>query len=61
MFYKLLYTQFGTKIHTLRLDNEREYFNYNPVTYLQNEGIVHQSSCVDAPQQNRTTQKKRYT
>ena len=50
--------QFGTKIHTLRSDNGREYFNHNLVTYLQNEGIVHQSSCADTPQQNGVAERK---
>ena len=58
IFHKFVCTQFGTKIHALRSDNGKEYFNHNFVTYLQNEGIVYQSSCVDTPQQNGVAKKK---
>ena len=52
IFHKLISTQFGVKIQTLRSDYGKEYFNNDLTTYLQNEGIVHQSSCVDTPQLN---------
>jgi len=46
------YTQFHTKIQILRIDNGTEYFNHSLGPYLQNKGIIHQSSCVRTPQQN---------
>ena len=49
IFHKFICTQFSTKIHTLRSDNGKEYFNHSLVTYLQSEGNMSQSSCVDVP------------
>jgi len=36
----------------LRTNNGREYYNFALGSYLQKNGIVHQSSCVNTPQQN---------
>ena len=33
-------------------NNGREYFNQCLSSYFEKEGIVHQSSCMDTPQQN---------
>ena len=44
--------QFNAKIQILRTDNGKEYFNSILVHYLSQQGIVHQSTCVDTPQQN---------
>ena len=51
-FHSMIQTQFHTKIQILRTDNGTEYFNHSLSTYLQENGIIHQSSCVDTPQQN---------
>ena len=52
IFYKIIKTQFGVPIKRFRSDNARDYFNLTLSTFLQNEGIIYQSSCVDTSQQN---------
>ena len=36
----------------MRLDNRGEYFKKTLGNYLLENGIIHQTSCVDTPQQN---------
>ena len=57
-FHSIIQTQFHTKIQILRTDNGTEYFNHSLSTYLQENGIIHQSSCVDTPQQNGVAERK---
>lgn len=48
----MIQTQFLTHIQILRTDKERDFFNSVLGYYLATQGIVHQSFCVDTPQQN---------
>ncbi|KAL5827801.1 hypothetical protein ACOSQ3_019652 [Xanthoceras sorbifolium] len=48
----MIKTQFNTQIQILQSDNGKEFFNSFLSNYLSNEGIIHQSTCVDTPQQN---------
>ena len=57
-FHKMIQTQYQTSIRTLRTDNGTEYFNTTLNPYLLQNGIVHQSSCVDTPQQNGVAEMK---
>ena len=57
-FHSMIQTQFHTKIQIFRPNNGTEYFNHSLSTYLQENGIIHQSSCVDTPQQNRAAERK---
>ena len=57
-FHSMIQTQFHTKIKILRIDNGIEYFNHSLSIYLQENGIIHQSSCVDTPQQNEVAKRK---
>ena len=57
-FNKMIQNQFQTKIQILRTDNGKEYFNSLLGNYLINEGIIHQSSCVETPQQNGVSERK---
>ncbi|CAL5338710.1 unnamed protein product [Camellia sinensis] len=57
-FYAMIQTQFHTKIQILRTDNGTEYFNHTLGPFLQENGIIHQSSCVDTPQQNGVAERK---
>ena len=57
-FNTLIQTQFSTKIQVLKTDNAREYFNSILGSYLQSQGIIHQSSCVDTPKQNGIAERK---
>ena len=54
----MVQTQFQAKIKILRTDNGGEYFNSVLRDYLLSEGITHQSSCVDSPQQNGVFERK---
>ena len=57
-FHSMIQTQFHTKIQILCTDNITEYFNHSLSTYLQENGIIHQSSCIDTPQQNEVVERK---
>lgn len=54
----MVQNQFGVKIKNFRLDNARDYFNQILSTYFQKEGIIHESSSVNTPQQNGVAERK---
>ena len=58
IFNKMIRTQFGTEIKILRSDNGKEYDNSGLSPYLASNGIIHQTSCVDTPQQNGVAERK---
>lgn len=51
-FFNLVKTQFDVTIKRFRSDNAKDYFNQNLSVFFKNEGIIHESSCVNTPQQN---------
>ncbi|KZV21199.1 hypothetical protein F511_27605 [Dorcoceras hygrometricum] len=55
----MIQTQFHTNVRTLRTDNGKEYFNSILGDCLTHHGIIHQSSCVDTPQQNGVSEQKK--
>ena len=57
-FHKMIQNQFQTNIQVFKTDNARDFFNSILGSYLQSHGIVHQSSCVDTPQQNGVAERK---
>lgn len=57
-FYKMIETQFQTKISILRTDNGTEYFNNTLENFLIEKGILHQSTCPDTPEQNGIAERK---
>ena len=57
-FNTMIQTQFHTKIQSFRTDNAKEYFTHTLGNYLQSQGIINQSSCVDTPQQNNIAERK---
>ncbi|KAG8498075.1 hypothetical protein CXB51_007302 [Gossypium anomalum] len=57
-FHSMVRTQFSSTIHTLHTDNGKEYFNSVLSPYLSDQGIIHQGSCPDTPQQNRIFERK---
>ena len=57
-FYKMVETQFQTKISILRTDNGTEYFNKILGNFLTEKGILHQSTCPDTPEQNGVAERK---
>ena len=54
----MIQTQFETKIQVLKTNNPKEHFASILSDYLSSHGIVHLSSCVDTPQQNRIVERK---
>lgn len=48
-------TQFGRKIKSIRSDNG---FKFDMKEFYQNKGIVHETSCIDTPQQNGALERK---
>ena len=50
--------QFQTQIRVLRSNNGKEYFNSLLREFLEEKGIIHQSSCLDTPQQNSVSEWK---
>ena len=57
-FHRLVITHFSAHIKTLRTDNGTEYTSHNMKNYLISHGIVHQTSCVNTPQQNGVAERK---
>ena len=57
-FYKMIEIQFESPIKRLRSDNGREYLNQNLSKFLQENGVVHELTCVDTPKQNEVAERK---
>jgi hypothetical protein len=57
-FCSMVKNQFGVNIKRFRSDYARDYFNQVLTPYFQKEGIVHESSCVNTPQQNGVAERK---
>ena len=45
-------------VKILRSDNGREYVSNSFQNYMSHDGILHQTSCVDTPSQNRVAERK---
>jgi transposase InsO family protein len=57
-FHKMVRTQFDANIKVLRSDNGTEYIDGTFRAYLNNSGILFQTSCVGTPQQNGVAERK---
>lgn len=57
-FHSIVRNQFRVKIKNFRIDNVGDYFNEILSPYFQSQGIIHDSSCVNTPQQNRVAERK---
>ena len=51
-------TQFHVPIQILRNDNAKEYLSEPFRSFMLQHGILHQTSCVDTPSQNRVAERK---
>ena len=56
--YKIVCTQFNTKVQVLRSDNNTKYIYKTFQSYFIDHGILHQTSCVDTPNQNGVAKQK---
>lgn len=59
-FHMLVTTQFSALIKSLRSNNDIENMTNDMTLYLSSNGILHQSSCVGTPQQNRIVEHKNH-
>lgn len=57
-FFKMLTKQFQVNIKIIRSDNGTEFTNLHVKAFNENNGIVHQTSCVYTPQKNRVVERK---
>ncbi|XP_068483247.1 uncharacterized protein [Phaseolus vulgaris] len=57
-FVFMIKNQFGVNIKRIRSDNAKDYFNLVLNSFCQKEGIIHESSCVNTPQQNGIAERK---
>lgn len=57
-FHTMVQIQFQSKIKVLMSDNGREYYKSTLKAYLLKYIIIHQSSCVDTPQQSDVAKRK---
>ncbi|GJQ93390.1 ribonuclease H-like domain-containing protein [Tanacetum coccineum] len=58
VFYNLIENQFKRKIKVFRSDNGTEFANQYVSKLCFDKGIIHQTSCVYTPQQNRIAERK---
>ena len=56
IFHSKVKNQFGVTTKGFRSDNAHDYFNQVLSPYFKKEGIIHESSYVSTPQQNRVTE-----
>jgi len=54
----MVQTQFNTNIKIVGSDNGGEYMSSDLILYFREQGIIHQTTCVDTPQQNGVTERK---
>lgn len=59
-FHKMIYTQYNVKVQVLRSDNGGEYLSSKFRQYLEAQGIVHQATCPNTPQQNGVAERKNH-
>ncbi|KAK4389825.1 Retrovirus-related Pol polyprotein from transposon RE2 [Sesamum angolense] len=57
-FFKMILTQFESKIKVLRSDNGTEFTNTHCQSLFQSLGILHHRSCPHTPQQNSVVERK---
>lgn len=51
IFHSMIKTQVEESSKKVRSDNGKEYFNQILISFFQKQGIFHESSCIDTPQQ----------
>ena len=57
-FHKLVKTQFGKEIKTIRSNNGTEYLNQRVQKNFRENDIIHETTCVGTPQQNGIAERK---
>ncbi|RVW26366.1 Retrovirus-related Pol polyprotein from transposon TNT 1-94 [Vitis vinifera] len=54
----MIETQYNAKVRVLRSDNDGEYQSFDLQKYLEEHGIIHQTTCSNTPQQNGVAERK---
>jgi len=54
----MIHTQFDKKIQVLRSDNGREFVNKSMQEFFKENGLIHQTSCLNTPQENGVAKRK---
>jgi len=57
-FIIFVHNQFGIAVKMVRSDNGLEFKDKIALTFCKDRGILHQTSCVDTPQQNGVVERK---
>jgi Integrase core domain/GAG-pre-integrase domain len=57
-FYNFVETQYNAKIKIFKYDNGTEYVNKKKLEFFKQKGVVHQTTCVNTPQQNGISERK---
>ena len=57
-FHEMIETQYNAKVRVLRSDNGGEYQSSDLQKYLEEHGIIHQTTCSNTPQQNGVAEQK---
>jgi hypothetical protein len=57
-FYKMVQTKFLSQVRQVHSDNGREFFSNPMQDFFHSNGMEHQTSCVDTPQQNGVVKRK---
>ena len=57
-FCKMVQTKFRSLVRQVRSDNGREFFSNQTQDFFRSNGMEHQTSCVDTPQQNGVVERK---
>ena len=53
-----IHTRFHVSFQNLRSDNAKEYLSEQLQSFMLQNGILHQTSCVDTPSQNGVAERK---
>jgi transposase InsO family protein len=57
-FHKLVANQFNAKVRIIRSDNVTEYLNNESMSYISDQGVIHQTTCPGTPPQNGVAKRK---
>ncbi|XXG51738.1 hypothetical protein AAC387_Pa03g0243 [Persea americana] len=57
-FHKMIANQYQSQIQVLRIDNGGEFVIWDMKPFLSLDGIIHQTTCTDTPQQNGVAERK---
>ena len=59
-FVAMAKRQFGKEVKIIRIDNKLEFKSRTMLKFYLDNGILHQTACVDTPQQNGRVERKQH-